>query len=171
VPGKSVTVAVPGLRLPLDVYAYDGDSAWLGWNLINGRWYHGPGEVDVSSYFLASTGLKVDDRLTLKVNGKPVTARIAGEVFTPTPPPTLFTSWQTLGRAAASLTVNSYDVDLKPGTSTGGYIAAFGRTLGASYIVDLVLLALAGLAIPATAALGPATWAAASKTTTTLHAE
>jgi putative ABC transport system permease protein len=35
----------------------------------------------------------------------------------------------------------------------------------------LALLALAGLAIAITGALGPATWAAASKTTTALHAE
>jgi putative ABC transport system permease protein len=35
----------------------------------------------------------------------------------------------------------------------------------------LTLLALAGLAIAIAGALGPATWAAASKTTTALHAE
>jgi hypothetical protein len=37
-------------------------------------------------------------------------------------------------------------------------------------IADLALLVLAGLAI-AIGALGPATWAAASKTITALHAE
>jgi putative ABC transport system permease protein len=36
---------------------------------------------------------------------------------------------------------------------------------------ELLLLALAGLAIAAIAALLPASWAAASKTTTALHAE
>jgi putative ABC transport system permease protein len=35
----------------------------------------------------------------------------------------------------------------------------------------LTLLALAGLAIAIAGALGPASWAAASKTTTALHAE
>jgi len=168
VPGKSVTVAVPGLKLPLDVYAYDGmaglepDQRPLvprprrgGCQLLfpGLNWPEGGRPPHCQSQRQASH--RADRRRGVH----------------PHPPPTLFTSWQTLGRAAASLTVNSYDVDLKPGTSTGGYIAAFGRTLGASYIVDLVLLALAGLAIAATAALGPATWAAASKTTTTLHAE
>jgi putative ABC transport system permease protein len=36
---------------------------------------------------------------------------------------------------------------------------------------ELLLLAPAGLAIAAAGALGPASWAAASKTTTALHAE
>jgi putative ABC transport system permease protein len=36
---------------------------------------------------------------------------------------------------------------------------------------ELALLTLAGPAIPAADALGPAAWAAASKTTTALHAE
>ena len=35
----------------------------------------------------------------------------------------------------------------------------------------LALLALAGLALAVIGALGPATWAAASRTTTALHAE
>jgi hypothetical protein len=38
-------------------------------------------------------------------------------------------------------------------------------------IADLAQLVLAGLSIAAAGALGPATWAAASKTTTALHAE
>ena len=49
-------------------------------------------------------------------------------------------------------------------------------TLPATFIhtltpADLTRLALAGLAIAVTGALGPATWAATSKTTTALRAE
>jgi putative ABC transport system permease protein len=44
----------------------------------------------------------------------------------------------------------------------------FVHVLGTS---ELALLTLAGLAIAAAGALGPAAWAAASKTTTALHAE
>jgi putative ABC transport system permease protein len=128
----SVAVGVPGLpNMGLAVNAYNGDSSWLGYNLISGRWYHGPGEVDVSSGFLAATGQKVGDRVTLTVNGKPVRVRIAGEVFIPIPDPTVFVSWQTL--AAAGLTVSEYDIALKPGTSTQAYISAVLRTLGPGY--------------------------------------
>jgi putative ABC transport system permease protein len=45
---------------------------------------------------------------------------------------------------------------------------SFVQVLGAG---ELVLLTLTGLAIAAAGALGPAAWAAASKTTTALHAE
>jgi putative ABC transport system permease protein len=54
--------------------------------------------------------------------------------------------------------------------------ATAGRVLRGSFVhvlslTDLLLLALTGLAIAIVGALGPAGWAAASKTTTALHAE
>jgi len=60
--------------------------------------------VDASSAFLAATGRAVGDSITLIVNGKPVTARIAGEVFTPSNMPVLFTSWRALGPATWAAT-------------------------------------------------------------------
>ena len=89
-----------------------------------------PHEVDTNTALLTATGRKVGGRITLDVNGKPVTVRIAGEVFTPTPVPTLFTSWQALGGAAAGLAVSHYDMALKPGTSTGEYCGSLTRALG-----------------------------------------
>ena len=162
-PGASVTVGVAGRPgVPLAVYAYDGNSSWLGWNLIAGRWFRGPHQVDASSALLAATGLKVGSTITLTVSRKPVTARIAGEVFTPTPMPTLFTSWQVLGGTAAG----HYDIALKPGTSTAGYISALSRVLGPGYIaytpsgpsvaaeVDTSLFRLLALLVAALAGLG-----------------
>ena len=135
-PPPTAAVGVAGRpKLQLPVYAYNGDSSWLGWNLIRGRWYHGRGEVDASSVLLAATGRAVGDRITLTVNGKPVTVRIAGEVFDPSGLPTLFTSWQTLGGAAAGLAVGQYDIALKPGTSTQAYSGAMDRALGRGYVV------------------------------------
>jgi putative ABC transport system permease protein len=54
--------------------------------------------------------------------------------------------------------------------SKAGFVlpGSFMHVLGAA---GLTLLALAGLAIAIAGALGPATWAATSKTTTALHAE
>jgi hypothetical protein len=139
----------PKLQLP--VYAYNGDSSWLGWNLISGRWYHGRAEVDASSVLLAATGRAVGNRITLTVNGKRVTVRIAGEVFDPSGLPTLFTSWQTLGGAAAGLAVGHYDIALKPGTSTQAYSGAMDQALGHGYVV----FSPAG---PSVAAQGDTTW-------------
>jgi putative ABC transport system permease protein len=119
--------------LVLEVHAYHGDSAWLGWPMASGHWYRGPRQVDVDSAFLAATGRKVGDRITLTANGKPVTARIVGQVFTPGGAPALFTSWPTLGGAPAGLAVSHYDIALEPGTSTTGFIRALTRALGPGY--------------------------------------
>jgi len=126
-----VSVGIAGQpNLPLTTYAYNGDSSWLGWTLISGHWYNGPGQIDVSADFTAITGKTVGDSVTLTVNGKPVRVRIAGEVFLPNVVPTMFVSWQTIGGQAAGLTANRYDVDLTPGTSTAGYTSALQRALG-----------------------------------------
>jgi len=97
--------------------------------MISGHWYDAPGQIDVSESFAAATGRTVGDRATLLVNGKPVTVRIAGEVFIPAVP-ILLTSWQTLGGTAAGLAASSYEIDLKSGTSVAGYTGALQRALG-----------------------------------------
>jgi putative ABC transport system permease protein len=132
--GPSVAIAGHP-AVPLQIYAYNGDSSWLGWNLVSGHWYQNPHQVDATTALLAATGLTVGDTITLTVNHKPVTVQIAGQVFTPTPVATLFTSWQTLGGAAAGLSVNHYDINLKPGASVNAYISALDRALGPGYIV------------------------------------
>jgi putative ABC transport system permease protein len=134
--GPPVSVGVAGQPyVQVQVYAYNGDSSWLDWNMISGRWYQSPGEVDVSADFLAVTGRSVGDTITLTVNGKPVTRRIVGEIFTPISVPTVFASWQALGGAAAGWAVSTYAVSLAPGTSTRAYTSAVEHSLGPGYIV------------------------------------
>jgi putative ABC transport system permease protein len=131
-----VNVSVAGRpNLPLQTYAYQGDSYSLGWNLIAGRWYSGPGQAVVNSSFLAATGLAMGDRVTLEVNGKLVSVQITGEIFTPVPMSDLYTSLQTLGRAARGLPVDQYVLALRPGTDLQAYTNALNRALGPYYIV------------------------------------
>jgi putative ABC transport system permease protein len=139
-PASNVNVGVPGRPdLPLMTYAYSGDSAWLGWSLITGHWYDGPGQVDVSTAFAADTRRTTGDGITLTVNGKPVTVRIAGEVFIPSPVPAVWVSWQTLGGPAAGLAVHQYDIGLTPGTSSQGYTNALQRALQRALGPDIVV--------------------------------
>ncbi len=134
-PPVSVRIAGrPGVAVM--AYAYDGDSSWLGWSLVGGRWYNDPGQIDVSTGFTAATGLTIGDHVTLTVDGKPVTVRIAGEVFVPTEVPAMWVSWQTLGGAAGRLTASHYDIALAPGTSTQAYTGALQRTLGPGIAVS-----------------------------------
>ncbi len=129
-PNSKVNVTVAGRPdVPLLTYAYDGDSSWLGWSLVSGRWYNGPGQVDVSTAFAADTRRTTGDSVTLTVNGKPVTVRIAGEVFVPDPAAAMWVSSQTLGGAGAGLAIHQYDIGLTPGTSAQAYTSALQRTL------------------------------------------
>jgi putative ABC transport system permease protein len=132
-PVNVAVAAQPGL--PVMTYAYNGDSSWLGWNLINGHWYNRPGQIDVSEGFAVATGLATGDSITLTVNGKPVTVRIAGKVFIPVETPTVWTSWQTFGSSAAGLAANQYEMAVKPGTNVQSYTGALQRALGPGIVV------------------------------------
>jgi putative ABC transport system permease protein len=123
------SVSLPGGMPELNLVAYDGDSSWLGYPLIAGHWYHGPGQVVVNTALLTEVGLQVGDRLTLTVRGKPVQVRIAGQVYDPNGP-SLYTSWQTLGGTAAGLRAMFYTIEVRPGTSPRAYLAALQQALG-----------------------------------------
>lgn len=126
-------ISVPVLgQVPVTVNS--GDSTWLPQEMISGRWYHAPGEVDVDATFLTQTGLSVGDTMTMTVNGKPVPVRIVGEAFVAAADPALLANWQTLGSAAADLAWQ-YDVELKPGTSLQAYASNLGRVLGPGFAV------------------------------------
>jgi len=127
-PGAHPTVRVPGLGL-VPVTAYDGASGWLGWSLVSGRWYRSPGEIDVNAAFLTQSGLAVGDRITMRLGGRAIPARIVGQVFDLTGAG-LLTGWRTLGGAAAGLPVGQYDVGLRPGARPQAYAAALSRALG-----------------------------------------
>jgi putative ABC transport system permease protein len=134
-PGARRTVSVPGVGV-VPVTAYDGPAGWLGWPLVSGRWYHGPGEVDAGSAFLSQSGLAVGDRVTLRLGGRAIPARIVGQVFD-LAGTGLLTSWRTLGGAAAGLAAAQYDIGLRAGTSPARYAATLARALGGGVFVGL----------------------------------
>jgi putative ABC transport system permease protein len=139
-PNSAFKVTVAGRPdVPLMIYAYDGDSSWLGWSLVSGRWYRGSGQVVVSTAFASDTRRTTGDSVTLTVNHKPVTLRIAGEVFIPNPVAAVWVSSQALGAPAGGLAVHQYDMGLTPGTSIQGYTDALQRALRRALGPDIVL--------------------------------
>jgi len=124
----TASVGVAGLQIPLNITAYTSRSAWLGWDMISGRWYDKTGEIDVNTAFLTDTGLTVGDHVTLSVDGRPVRTRIVGQVYDPDLPDVL-TAAQTLGHPAA-FPVSQYDIGLGPGVSPQAYTAGLARALG-----------------------------------------
>jgi putative ABC transport system permease protein len=123
-------VKVPGLPGSVNAWAFGGGSSWLGYGVIAGHWSDAPGQVDVNTSFLTASGLSVGDTATVDTGTAQVTVRIAGEVFYPDSTPTVFGSTQTLPGLAASGNLQQWDVALRPGTSTAGYIQAVNNALG-----------------------------------------
>ena len=130
-------VTVPGLARQISVTAYKGDAAWLDYDLISGRWYSGPAQIDVPTYFLTETGKRVGDKITFIFGARQITARIVGEVFSSQNNGlAIFTDWQTLaGADPARAPVTQYDIGLRAGASANAYVQALSTDLGPAYFV------------------------------------
>jgi putative ABC transport system permease protein len=162
-------VKVTGVPGNANAWAFSGgDSSWLGYGVIAGRWYDAPGQVDVNTAFLTDSGLAVGDTATIDTGTAQVTVRIVGEVFHPDSTPTLFGSAQTLPGVGTTANVLEWDVGLRPGTSAGGYVQAVNNTLGGSspwaatsqrdggqfYSIAIGLIGLLSLMVAVAAGLG-----------------
>ena len=67
---------------------------------ISGRWYSGPGQVDVPAYFLAVTGKAIGDTVTITFACLQIPVRIVGEIFdNDNNGLAMVTGWQTLASA------------------------------------------------------------------------
>jgi putative ABC transport system permease protein len=61
--------------------AYREDASWIGYELVQGRWFAGPGEAVAPTNVFTVTGLHIGDSMTLTVGGRSVTVRLVGETF------------------------------------------------------------------------------------------
>ena len=166
-------VKVVGVSQDVNATAFDGPSSWMGYALISGHWYNAPGEVDVNTTFLTDSGLAVGDTATLytgtvTAGAKPVTVRIAGEIFYPSSTPRILGSAQTLPGTAVAGNFRQWNVGLKPGVTVAGYDQAVNTSLGASspfmafpsggggqfYVIASSLIGLLSLMVAIAAGLG-----------------
>jgi putative ABC transport system permease protein len=121
-----VQVGVAGLG-QVPVTAFRGDAGWIGYPMISGHWYSGPGQIDVPRGFLDATGKKVGDTITIAFAGHQIQARIAGDVFDPDNDGiAILTGWQTLAGADPGLAPDRYAIGLLPGTNAWAYAHSFG---------------------------------------------
>jgi putative ABC transport system permease protein len=70
-----------GLTDPFPVTTVAGDASWDGFEMVSGRWFAAPGEAVAGAPFLAATGSRVGDTVTIQAGGTSVRLRIVGEVF------------------------------------------------------------------------------------------
>jgi putative ABC transport system permease protein len=169
----SAPVKVVGISSNVDAQVYNGPSSWMGYGLVAGHWYDAPGEVDVNTVFLTQSGLAVGDTVTVYSGGtvsagaRPVTVRIAGEIFYPSSRPHIFGAAQTLPGTAVAANFQQWNIGLKPGTSAAAYTQAVNSRLGSNswfqatgpdggqfYVVAIGLIGLLSLMVAVAAGLG-----------------
>ncbi|MEU9201122.1 FtsX-like permease family protein [Streptomyces sp. NPDC048332] len=126
----TVRATVSGLSGTIDVVAFTGDASWGGYTMVSGRWIDRPGEAAVPTPFLAATGARVGDTLTLDGLDEPVTVRIVGEVLDPrNDGMQVFTDASSLTAAHPDLTETSHHIAVTPGTDVAAYVEALNRNL------------------------------------------
>ena len=169
--GNQVKVVGFARDVQADVLA--GPSAWMGYALVSGHWLDAPGQVDVNTVFLTDSGLSVGDTVTVypgtvAAGAKPVTVRIAGEVFYPSDNPRVFASAQTLPGVAVAGNFWQWNVGLKPGTTAAAYSQGVNARLGSGspftagpadhggqfYVIAIGLIGLLSLMVAVAAGLG-----------------
>ncbi|MFE7565951.1 ABC transporter permease [Streptomyces sp. NPDC057539] len=166
----TVRTTAPGLSGTIDVIAFTGDASWGGYTMVSGRWIDRPGEGVVPTPFLAATGTRVGDTVTLNGLAEPVTVRIVGEVLDPrNDGMQVFTDASTLTAADPDLTETSHHIAVTSGTDVTGYVDALNKDLaplgataraggldaGGDMVVTLnALSAILTLMLVAVAALG-----------------
>lgn len=107
----TVRAAVSGLTGTIHLVAFTGDSSWGGYTMVSGRWIDSPGEAVVPTPFLAATGARIGDTVTLTPLTEPVTVRIVGEVLDPrNDGMQVFTDVATLTAAHPDLTDTSHHI-------------------------------------------------------------
>jgi putative ABC transport system permease protein len=125
-----VQASVAGLAQQVPVTAYRGDASWIGYPMVSGHWYTGPGQADVPLGFLTATGTKVGDTVTITVASRRIPVRIVGDVFdTDNNGLTMLTGFQTLADADPSLAPGLYAIGVRPGTSPFVYQLEMSRRL------------------------------------------
>ena len=119
---RMADVSVAGAGEPVPLTAYRGDSSWLGYPIINGRWFSAPGEAVAPTAFFTRTGRHVGDTITATLDGQDLNLRLVGEIFDIQGDNILLrTAWRTLpGNPEAQ----SYEIQLKPGTDADHYAGA-----------------------------------------------
>lgn len=112
--------AVAGLTENVDMNAFRGDSAQLGYQILDGRWISGPGEAAVGAEVLRLTGKSIGDTLTLTVEDRTVPVRIVGEIFGVHSE--IYVDWASVSFLDPASRMPAYLVGLAPGTTAAQFI-------------------------------------------------
>jgi putative ABC transport system permease protein len=103
--GHAVAENIDEVQVPrlgaVPFVGYDGDASWVGYALIQGRWFGGAGEAVAPTAVFTQAGLHLGDTLTVTRDGRTLDLRLVGEIL------------DTGGRDAGNLVLRGASSDLK----------------------------------------------------------
>lgn len=116
------TAKVPGVSSPVSIIPMRGDSKALGFQLLQGRWFSGPGEAVGGSAFVHDAHLAVGDSFTATINGHTIALRLVGVYFdTDNLGSVLRFDWASYLAARPAVQPDQYLVTLQPGADRQTY--------------------------------------------------
>ena len=125
-----VPAAIAGLSGTIDLLGFTDDPSWAGFELTEGRWFHGTGEALAPTPLLTATAAKIGDTITVVLDDQRVPIRIVGEVFsTENDGLQLFTDLRTLTAVQPKLKPREYRVAVADGVGLDGYITALDKAM------------------------------------------
>jgi putative ABC transport system permease protein len=128
---SSVDATVPGIAEPVPYYAYRGDSSWVGYAMISGRWFSAPGEVVAPSALIDQAHLHIGDHFTAQINGKSVQLTLVGEILDQDDNDLLLRGdWSAAAAVDPGLQPTDYEVQLRLGVDPQQYAASMQQSLG-----------------------------------------
>jgi putative ABC transport system permease protein len=125
---STATVGIAGMTTPVRLTMYDGEASWVGYPLIDGRWYSGPDEVVVSSYLMRSASLRLGGTVTVVSGSVRREARVVGEAFDLTNGGLVLIGDQTMIGSGPAVP-DYWEVALDPGTDPVAYVGALSVAL------------------------------------------
>jgi putative ABC transport system permease protein len=132
-------VSVPGVAEPVPYYGYRGDASWIGYALIDGRWFSRPGEVVAPTRFLRQSGLHVGDTFNAvtRPTGGTVRLTLVGEILDEQGDDVLLRGdWAALAAAEPRAQLDGFEIQLRSGADAGAYVLRLGDAGGGILRLD-----------------------------------
>lgn len=131
VPEGESNVTVPGIAAPVPFHGYQGEAGWIGYEMISGRWFTGPGEVVAPSHLMDVTGLRLGQSFTASLNGRAEQLTLVGEIFDQSGNNLLLRgSWLDVAYLDPTAVIDQYEIQLTPGTNARQYASDLERAGG-----------------------------------------
>ncbi len=166
---QSVTIGQLDVTLPgmsaVPFVGYQGATDWLGYAIIEGRWFTRPGEAVASTYVFTRAGLHVGDQTTITAGGRSIKVKLVGEIFD-TPRESddnlvLRGSWTDLAtldpsiqpsrweaKPAAGVDVQDYRSSLQDAVGPGAWVSIEGNSSGdTSFLLFLSVVTVLGIVL------------------------